>query len=191
MTDRKKQIMKAVEKLILQKRWNEITTDDVAKIADVGKGTIYRYFKDKNEMFFETALSGLDELCGLLEKNIPKKASFQKKLLGTCMEIGKFFSERSPIIRMIHNEEGRLHLSTAPVREQWHKKRKNLIRIIAAILKEGVSAGLLRKDISTETLAVVLLGMIRTLNRDMEDISSSTKGYKLIVELFCRGAENK
>ena len=54
-SDKRQQIMQAAERLFLGKRFHEVTTDEVAREAHVGKGTIYRHFKTKDELFFETA----------------------------------------------------------------------------------------------------------------------------------------
>jgi len=43
-------ILKAVEEVIKTKRFHEVKMDDVAKQAGVGKGTIYRYFPNKDEL---------------------------------------------------------------------------------------------------------------------------------------------
>ncbi|RPI59812.1 MAG: TetR/AcrR family transcriptional regulator, partial [Planctomycetaceae bacterium] len=65
--DKRLQIMQAAEKLFTSRRFHEVTTDDIAKSAHVGKGTIYNYFKDKDDMFFQMATNGFDELCDLLQ----------------------------------------------------------------------------------------------------------------------------
>jgi len=44
-----------VEKLFTSRRFHKITVDDVAQAAQVGKGTIYRYFQNKDDLFSQTA----------------------------------------------------------------------------------------------------------------------------------------
>ena len=41
-------IMLAVEKLATSRRFHEITLEEVAKTAKIGKGTIYHYFQVVN-----------------------------------------------------------------------------------------------------------------------------------------------
>ena len=68
--DKRLAIMQAAESLFTSRRLHEITLDDVAREAQVGKGTIYRYFQDKDDLFFQTATQGFDELCDLLQQRV-------------------------------------------------------------------------------------------------------------------------
>ena len=65
---RRLQIMRAVETLFTSRQVHEITLDDVIRQAGVGKGTLYRYFKDKDDLFFQTATSGFDDLHKMLTR---------------------------------------------------------------------------------------------------------------------------
>ena len=44
--------MRAAEKLFTSRRYHEISLDAVVQEARVGKGTIYRYFQSKDDLFF-------------------------------------------------------------------------------------------------------------------------------------------
>jgi AcrR family transcriptional regulator len=74
------------------RRFHEITLDEVAEAAGIGKGTIYRYFADKDELFFQVATSGFEELCELLKQTVPCDTSFTEKLLNACKQITRFFA---------------------------------------------------------------------------------------------------
>ena len=58
-----------------------MTLDDVIYEAHVGKRMIYRYFKDKDDLFLRTAINGFDELCGVLDKAAPGRSVFSKELV--------------------------------------------------------------------------------------------------------------
>ena len=55
-------ILQALEELLPGRRFHEITLDEVAKAAQVGKGTIYLYFKDKDALFAELVCYQLEKL---------------------------------------------------------------------------------------------------------------------------------
>ena len=61
-------ILNALETLLPGKRFHEITLDEVAKSAQVGKGTIYLYFKDKDSLFAELVCYRLEILSDELVK---------------------------------------------------------------------------------------------------------------------------
>ena len=55
-------ILNALEELLPGRRFHEITLDEVAKAAQVGKGTIYLYFQDKDALFAELVCFRLGKL---------------------------------------------------------------------------------------------------------------------------------
>ena len=60
-------ILLALERLLPGRRFHEITLEEVAREAQVGKGTIYLYFKDKDALFAEMTFSRAEALCAALE----------------------------------------------------------------------------------------------------------------------------
>ncbi|MFA6135273.1 MAG: TetR/AcrR family transcriptional regulator [Phycisphaerae bacterium] len=187
-SDKRQLIMQAAERLFTNRRFHEVTTDDVAREAGVGKGTLYQYFHDKDDLFFETANSGFDEMCDLLRRKVPETAPFGEQLLGACMEISSFFGRRRKLLRMMQSEEARLSVFNGPLHQRWMDKRKTLISALAAIVARGVEQGQVRPDVPTEVLASFLLGMLRTRAADLHDADEQFRKYEWVVELFRHGA---
>lgn len=186
--NRREQIMQAVEKLFTSRRFHEITLDDVAQAAGVGKGTIYRYFQDKDDLFFQTATSGFDDLCDLLGRKVPENTTFAEQLSSACEQIGRFFKRRRQLFQMMQAEEDRIYWFTGTIRDRWTEKRQNLVSAVAEIMRKGVGEGKVRTDIPAEILANFFLGMLRTRARDLTNTPGVTQRHELLVDLFCRGA---
>ena len=186
--DKREQIMQAAEKLFASRRFHEVTLDDVARTARVGKGTIYTYFADKDELFFETATRGFDELCALLDRRVCDGAPFARQLLEACEAIVSFFTRRRQLLRMMQSEEGRMRWAAQPIRLRWAQRRKALVAAVAGILSRGVDEGLIRDDVPTEVWASFLLGLLRTRARDLTEFDPEHQRIELVVELFCNGA---
>ncbi len=186
--NRQEQIKQAVEKLFTSRRFHEITLDDVAQVAQVGKGTIYRYFQDKDDLFFQTATSGFDDVCSLLRRKVPDNTSFVEQLASACVEISGFFNRRRQLFQMMQAEEDRIYWFTGTIRDRWMEKRKNLVAAVAEIMRKGIGEGKVRNDIPAEVLANFFLGMLRTRARDLANAPEVTPRDELLVDLFCRGA---
>jgi len=184
--DRRLEIMRATEKLFSSRRFHEITLDDVIHEARVGKGTIYRYFKNKDDLFFETAMRGFEELCDLLQ-TLPANTSFEEQLVAACTQI-KAFYRRRPLFRMMHPEESRAHWGNGEFRRRWREWRGKMKTAMAGILRRGVAEGALRNDIPAPVLSRLLLGMLRTRSRDPSDAGSPPVEPTVIVNVFLRGA---
>ena len=186
--DRRPDIMRAAERLFTSKRYHEVTTDEIAQAARVGKGTIYRYFDDKDDLFFQVAMSGFDELCELLHRRVPGHAPFEEQLLRACGEISAFFAGRRQLFRMMQAEDGRMQWSKKKARDRWMERRKKLVAAVAEVIDKGVQEGAIRSDVPSEALASFLLGMLRTRARHLADAPEALRRDELIVDLFCHGA---
>ena len=55
-------ILKAAEKVFAIKGMDSATVNDVAELAELGKGTLYLYFSSKDEIVFALAGNAIDEL---------------------------------------------------------------------------------------------------------------------------------
>lgn len=182
------QIMQAAERLFTSRRFHEITMEDVAREAGVGKGTLYRYFQDKDDLFFQTATNGFDELCELLRQKVPGSASFAQQLLIACRHISRFFERRRQLSRMIQSEDGRMAWCAGDLHQRWTEHRKRLVAAMADMVRKGIAEGEVREDIAPDVLATFLLGMLRTRGRDLCDAPQAMRQHEVVVELFCRGA---
>ena len=186
--DKKNQIMQAVEKLLVSKRLHEITTDDVAQCAHVGKGTLYRYFNDKDDLLFETAVHGFSELCEILDQHADLSGDFHAQLSSVCDQILHFMGRRRQLFRALHSEEARAYWQRAEYRERWLASRQRLLSSLERILDAGVARGAIRRDIPAGALAAVLLGLVRMGARELRDGLPGMSGLGWLVDLFLHGA---
>ena len=49
--EKKTQILEASIRVFAEKGWNKTKISDIAEAADIGKGTVYEYFRSKDEVF--------------------------------------------------------------------------------------------------------------------------------------------
>ncbi len=186
--DKRQDIMAAAEKLLAHRRIHEVTLDDVAKEARVGKGTIYLHFKDKDDLFFEVATSGFDELCGVVRGQVPADIPFDGQLLFLCGAISGYFRERRTLIQMIQAEDARLPGGPGSFGARWLERRRALVDEVAAILARGAADGVIRAGTPPAVLAHHLLGMLRTHNRGLDDFPTEFRTHETVVALFLHGA---
>ena len=177
--------MQAAEKLFTTRRFHEITLDDIVQEAHVGKGTIYTYFKDKEDLFFQVATSGFDELCDLFRRRVHGDAPLREQLLQACEAVGAFFERRKHLFRMIQSEDARMSLCHGTSSEQWMGKRQQLVEALGQVLRKGQTEGKVRDDLPAETLATLLLGLLRTRARNLR---KNAVRDDLLADFFLNGA---
>jgi AcrR family transcriptional regulator len=188
-TDKKQRIMQAAEQVCRTRRVHEVTLDEIARQADVGKGTIYLYFSDKEDLIFQAAVTGLDELCQLLQQNAVRGVAFHEALLQTCESLCAFFQARRPLFRIILSEgERAMEDVGVSLRQRWRERRKPMVEAVAAIVGQGIASGEIRADLPAEILAEYLLGMLRTRSWELEGWPDAQRSPAVVVDLFLNGA---
>ena len=180
-----RQIMRAAEELFTTRRFHEITMDDVCHLAGVGKGTIYRYFRDKDDLFVRSATLGLDELCVVLKDKSRQGGDFEHRLLDGCREISRYFRSRRHMFHMMHVQD---MCQGGALRARWAPRRKALIEALSEILAGGADEGKLSGDVSLPVLANLLLGLLRAAAKDLGDAPEHCKQPEFIVRFFLHGA---
>ncbi|MBI9047215.1 MAG: TetR/AcrR family transcriptional regulator [Anaerolineaceae bacterium] len=76
----RKQLEKATYDLLLEKGYDAITIQDIVDRADLGRGTFYLHFRDKEEVvwsFIESSLNTTDSLAHELVARDPDKPNFE------------------------------------------------------------------------------------------------------------------
>jgi AcrR family transcriptional regulator len=180
--------MRAAERLFTSRRFHEITTDEIAHAAHVGKGTIYRHFKDKDDLFYQVATSGFDELCDLLKAGDAASLPYEQQLFGAVSAIDRFFAGRLQLLRMMQAEDGRATWMRGRDREAWLRKRARLADAVASVIARGVKQNKVRSDMPPHVLAHLLLGMLRTRARALGEYPAEQRDLALLLDFFCRGA---
>ncbi len=87
--ERTKEILKADELIFLRNGFNNSSMDEIADFADIGKGTIYYYFKSKEEIFFILIKREADRVY----EEIVKRVSAKKSLYRVIKEVMSFYLE--------------------------------------------------------------------------------------------------
>ncbi|MHC4873720.1 MAG: TetR/AcrR family transcriptional regulator [Planctomycetota bacterium] len=181
-----KLILCAAEKMVQSKRFHEITLDEVAKEASIGKGTIYRYFKDKDDLFFQLVTSGIADLSQAIEDIAEKEKTKKFKAVFTrvCKKISSFIDSRHAMMRVMGEHEGRFHALKMHNKEEFKKIREKMRSAISKILQIGVDEGKVRTDIPLNTQAHMLMCMMHSPKRiDPEEHPR----LEVIIDMFLNG----
>jgi TetR/AcrR family transcriptional regulator, fatty acid metabolism regulator protein len=170
----KARLMKAAMAAFLEKGLSRCTMDDVAREADVGKGTSYLYFKSKEElmvvMYEHYALQTLE-----MQKQFVAQAgdmSPRRLLDEISRELLADAIRHRPVFGLWFQF---LALSSAPglratVKRILAKNYRSHSDYLEEILERGIRAGEFRPDINKRAIAVSLTSLLEgLLVRDYAD----------------------
>jgi AcrR family transcriptional regulator len=184
--DKRGRIVEAAEREFRAGRFHEITMDSVAAAAGVGKGTLYLYFRNKDDLFFQVATSGFDELCCLLRSRVDEHARFEAQLMQAATAISSFFRSRRELFGMIQTEDARAAAGRDRARSAWMNKRHLLVDALAEVMRRGQETGLVSGKLPPRTASVFFLGMLRARARDLGSEETAVDDATL-VGVFLRG----
>jgi len=159
-TEEKSQaIVDAASRVFLAREFHEVSVDDVAAEAHAGKGTIYRYFPTKEELFFVSVLYGLDALRESLTQGLHSEAPPHERLKLIARELLRFAWNRRDLLTTLHRDERLFSRRGA----EFLERRQRIVELIADTIAAGVERGDFR-PIDPVAGAEVFLGMLRGLN---------------------------
>jgi len=139
---RRQQIMIAAKRVFTEKGFNRATMEDIAREAELSPGTLYLYFKNKDELYASLSLRVLQYLVIRLEHVSEDKGSPGKRLellAEALFDVYEF--DPLTVITMFHlqSSETLKHLSENFLAEIMKLSRKAL-GLIAQIFKDGMDA---------------------------------------------------
>ena len=117
---------------------------DVQVIADragVGKGTIYRYFKSKEDLFWATTYDVLLRLERCLDEATESADGACAKLRAAAAAHARFFQANPEFLELTVQDRAEFHGSGPESHREHHEK---MIRKMCEILQQGIDAGEIR-----------------------------------------------
>ena len=131
--EKRDQILKAAEELFASRRYDEITMDEIAQLAQVGKGTLYRYFSSKEALLYAILQTGHEDLVASIRAAAMKKGSFQEILTGVCRQIAVSHERRHPMFHMAFMLNRRTQNDSPEARAHCDQMKVNYENLIAAL----------------------------------------------------------
>ena len=79
-TNKRELILAAAQEVFFEKGYHSATSEEIAKRAGVGKGTIYQYFDSKLEIFLEMHRLYIEQYTDMLTDLLDENCSFEENL---------------------------------------------------------------------------------------------------------------
>ncbi len=162
--DRKNLILAAATKSFSLFGYKATTMDQIAKIANVGKGTIYTFYENKEQLFKEIVLQMINEMKNEAERAIQPDVSFNENLHRALFRILEFRKEHQLSIKLFQEEK---QMGTPAVQEMINEIELSIV----SYLSEKINIAIGKKAIrpcNSEVMAFLLLKTYLALIFDWE-----------------------
>ena len=158
--ERRTRIIDAAEKVLVSKGYPATTMDDVAAEAEVGKGTLYLYFKNKDELIMALAMRVRTIMLDGFDEAIQAAISG----LDLLRRLGRVHCDvvethRDLFMLSFHVlASGFKPDTTSPTYTLWKESGEWALRIAVNAIERGKLDGSVRPDVDAMTASMHLFG---------------------------------
>lgn len=183
--------MEAATRVFAKKGFYNATISDIAKVAEVAEGTIYLYFKNKDDLLISIFEHSMDLFIQEANKEI-QNATDPKEKLKRFLALHLRLVQENPDLAQVLQIE--LRQSSKFMQEYEGGKFADYLNVVRLILEEGQAQGIFRADLEPRVLRRAIFGAVDELA--LEWLLMKKKKYSLetcanqISEMFIRGIKN-
>ena len=159
---RRNAILNAARKLFLEKGFKHVTVENIARKAELSKGSVYLYFSSKEEIYTQILLNDIDKFNRKSSQIFQNgKPAADLVMDFACIYVDFFLNDRElfriMMTFMLHTEE--LNLTEA-VNQHIIDVTNNTVKIIETILQHGIDRGEFPRDINLGQSRNALWGLL-------------------------------
>jgi len=132
------------------------STRDIAEHMGIKQGSLYYYFKSKEDALGEVCRFGIEDYVERMKSIAASVQPFESKLMATVTSHLSSYREKNEALK-VHNDE-RLYLpeeKRATLKELGSNYRQQL----EGIFEEGIESGVVRKSLDCHFAAQAVIGM--------------------------------
>jgi AcrR family transcriptional regulator len=145
-------ITAAAVKLFATRPFHKVRLDDVAAAAKVGKGTVYLYFKSKDDLYISIVFDSFAEVLKHLRDQLSGQTESAWESLRRIVAALSHFAVSNPNIYEL--------MRTVPLDKQRSDQRRELTDLLEQTIRRGIRAGEM-VDAHPELTATFVPSMVR------------------------------
>jgi TetR/AcrR family transcriptional regulator len=154
--DRKNAIIEAAEGLFSEKGFKETTMQEISESAELSKGTIYLYFKSKEELYLSVCIKGVAEFGESLDAAVKGKKGLEGKIKAVYLAYIKHSLEQPAIFRVLRDtfiEHVRDNLSKSTI-EEISGIIRTWLEYESGLIQEGIDSGIIDRNLDPYTFSL-------------------------------------
>ena len=156
---RQKQILDAATEVFSKKGFATTDVDEIAKLAKLGKGTVYRYFKDKKTLFLSAVDRGIESLKDLVLEAMAKEKEPLDKIKKAVETYLGFFDRHSTLIGILIHEQSEFQKR---IQKRYFDRYYEHINKMEEVFRQGIAKGQIKK-IDVKGAVAILTNMLNGL----------------------------
>ncbi|MFO8056233.1 MAG: TetR/AcrR family transcriptional regulator [bacterium] len=157
---RRREILEAAANVFARKGYHGAAMSEIAKSAEFSTGSLYNFFKNKEELYFTLLKDKIEALESELEEVYNSDADMEKILESYIKKIMSFFQKEGDFFRIFAEQRTSFESSAkGHFQDVITEKHEVYLSRMVDLMSRGIDEGLL-KPYSPAELAMSLLGLI-------------------------------
>jgi len=184
---RQKQILDIATEVFSKKGFASTQVDEIANLAGLGKGTVYRYFKDKENLFLSVVDRGIENLKDLVLEAMAKEKEPLDKIKKVIEVYLKFFEKHSDLIRIFIHEQSEFQKR---IQKRYYQHYYEHVNKLEEVFKKAQALGLIKKKINPRLTIAILTDMLNSFIYTWQLTGqkySLSESVTLITEVYFTG----
>ncbi len=162
--EKKEQIIMAALQMFKKKGFSQTTINDIAGAAGIGKGTVYEYFSNKDDIIneaFHFFMAGMEpDFEEILRAQITGKEKMVRLLEGFIEMMNPEAMEMVELMLFFWSEGLRNRDTKGMLYQGMDKFYVSYREVLADIIIEGMGDGSLRKNLNPRSVAALIIGAL-------------------------------
>ena len=158
---REDEILQAALVLFRQDNWQAVTVEQIAERAEIGKGTIYKHFASKDEIYARLVMDYQRQAVETLRRIDPQLDVIQRlrAIIKVTWEANLSATEYQRLVQYCSRDDFRNSLSEGTAAE-LQKQDDEFFGLINAVLEDGVKQSILPRKSAQELLFGPMAAML-------------------------------
>jgi TetR/AcrR family transcriptional regulator len=155
---RREEILDAAQYVFFEKGLYVATMDEIAEKAELSKGTLYLYYKSKEDLYLAVMMRGTEILRDKFTAVIKSGESAAKMLVALGDAYVSYFNDHREYFRMIHfMQTPQFHkLVTDEMKLSCGTLNRHVWDLVNGILQRCIDEGIIRKNLNPVELGIIL-----------------------------------
>ncbi|MCA9457640.1 MAG: TetR/AcrR family transcriptional regulator [Nitrospiraceae bacterium] len=159
---RREEILLAAERKFSQNGFFKTSMAEIAEAAQFAMGTVYRFFKSKEDIYISLVEAKVEELLRLLEEATHSRLPAQEKLRAVIQVKLAFADQNRAFFRIYVSEWSGFEWTVkSAFGERVWKRYLAQIDLVANLIKEGIKTGEFRK-VNPKDTSLAFHGMLNS-----------------------------
>jgi TetR/AcrR family transcriptional regulator, fatty acid metabolism regulator protein len=154
---RRQQIIQAAAEVFGASTFQNASISEIAQKANVAEGTLYQYFKNKEDLFFSIPAQKTEEFCEEFNLHLQGIHDAFSKLRKLIWYYLYFFKTNPAYARALMLE---MRVSKGFIKSETYGKIKAFTDKVLDIIREGQEEGRIRKDVDVHIIRELVLGVL-------------------------------